>query len=305
LINLIRGTGPDGLTGIKAESNNLIRPLLSYTREEIENFAKSKDLKWREDSSNFSDKYMRNNIRHNIVPGLMELNPQMLETFAKTQQYLRGSLELVEDYMSLLYPKIIKKDTYGYSLNIDFLQKIPNPKQVLYQLLRSFGFTEWDDVYNLLSAQPGKMVFSETHRLIKDRNTLILTEKSDKPDDKEFWLSREEELVMIPDMGTLHLEEVGKLGKATRNCIYVPASKLQFPLHIRKWKKGDFFHPFGMKGKKKLSDFFKDEKFSLPEKENTWILCSKEDIVWIIGHRADNRFAVKENDSDILKISLT
>ena len=106
-------------------------------------------------------------------------------------------------------------------------------------------------------------------------------------------------------MGSFHITEVEKIGNTTKSCIYVPASKLQFPLSIRKWKKGDFFHPFGMKGKKKLSDFFKDEKFSLPEKENTWILCSGDDIVWIINHRADNRFAVEQLDENILKICLT
>ena len=304
-INLIRGTGPEGLTGINRDANYIIRPLLAYTREELEAFAEEKKYVWREDSSNASDKYMRNKIRHHLVPLMQELNPQFLNSFAKTQEYLSDSLDLVEDYMSLLYPKVIQKDTYGYSLDIPFLQKIPHRKQVLYQLLKSFGFTEWNDVYELLEAQPGKMVFSESHRLIKDRDKLILTEKSRKPEDQEYRLSREEELVMIPDVGTFHISEVDKMEKPSKNCIYVPASKLQFPLSIRKWKKGDFFHPFGMKGRKKLSDYFKDEKFSLPEKENTWILCSGEDIVWIISHRADNRFAVENTDENILKICLT
>lgn len=305
LINLIRGTGPEGLTGINSDRNNIIRPLLSYSREQIEEFAGRKKYTWREDTSNASDKYMRNKIRHHMVPLMQELNPQLLDSFSRTQTYLKESLDLVEDYMSLLYPKIIQKDTYGYSLDIPFLQKIPHRKQVLYQLLKSFGFTQWDDVYNLLEAQPGKIVFSDSHRLIKDREKLILTEKSLKPEDQEYHLTREEELVMIPDVGSIHISEVAKMGNPSKNCIYVPAAKLQFPLSIRKWKKGDFFYPFGMKGKKKLSDYFKDEKFSLPEKENTWILFSGNDIVWIINHRADNRFAVEEFDADILKISLT
>ena len=305
LINLIRGTGPDGLTGIKNERNDIIRPLLSFTRSQIESFARKRNYKWREDSSNASDKYMRNKIRHKIVPVMEELNPQLLESFTKTQQHLQESLDLVEDYISLLYPKLVQKVKFGYSIDIDFLKKVPNQKQILYQLLKSFGFTEWNDVYDLMDAQTGKMVLSDSHRLIKDRKKLLLTEHNEKSGNKEYKIGREEELVMIPEMGTFHINEVDKMGQTSQSCIYVPEPKLKFPLVIRKWKKGDFFYPFGMNGKKKLSDFFKDEKFSLPEKEHTWLLCSGKEIVWIINHRADNRFAVEKSDSRILKICIT
>jgi len=305
LINLIRGTGPEGLTGMKNERDNIVRPLLPFTRPEIEVYARNNHYKWREDSSNASDKYMRNKIRHHIVPVMEEINPKFLDSFSKTQQHLQESLDLVEDYISLLYPKLVQKDKYGYSLDIDFLKKVPNQKQILYQLLKSFGFTEWDDVYDLMDAQTGKMVLSDSHRLIKDRKKLLLTEHNEKIGNKEYCLDREEDLVMIPEMGTFHISEVKKMGQASQSCIYVPEHKLKFPLVIRKWKKGDFFYPFGMNGKKKLSDFFKDEKLSLPEKEHTWILCSGEKIVWIINHRADNRFAVEKSDAKILKICIT
>lgn len=305
LINLIRGTGPEGLTGIKTEKEEIIRPLLDFSRKQIEAYARKKHYKWREDSSNASDKYMRNKIRHHIVPVMEELNPQLLDSFAKTQQHLQESMDLVEDYISLLYPKLVQKDTYGYAIDIDFLKKVPNQKQILYQLLKSFGFTEWNDVYDLLSAQTGKMVLSDTHRLIKDRQKLLLTEQNGNSVNKEYNLGEDEDLVMIPGMGTLHINEVKKMEQASGSCIFVPERKLEFPLKIRKWKKGDYFYPFGMKGKKKLSDFFKDQKFSLPEKENTWILFSGNEIVWIINHRADNRFAVEKSDSKILKICIT
>ncbi|WP_405198243.1 tRNA lysidine(34) synthetase TilS [Christiangramia sp. LLG6405-1] len=305
LINLIRGTGPEGLQGIKDKHHQLIRPLINFSRSEIEEFANTEHLKWREDSSNASDKYMRNRIRHHMVPLMQELNPQLLETFAKTQQHLNESMELVEDYMSLLYPKIISRDVFGYALDIAFLKKVPNSKQVLYQLLKSFGFTEWNDVHDLMDAQTGKMVLSDTHRLIKDRNRLLLTEIQDESINKEYQLEKGEEFVMIPEFGTLHLTEVEKFDKSATNSIFVPIRKLKFPLLIRKWKEGDFFVPFGMKGKKKLSDYFKDEKFSLPQKEQTWLLFSGEDLVWIINQRADNRFSVEKGDREILKISFS
>lgn len=305
LINLIRGTGPEGLSGIKRENNGVIRPLISFSREEIENFARGRKIKWREDSTNASDKYMRNKIRQQIVPVMEEINPQLLDGFAKTQEHLRQSLDLVEDYISLLYPKIVEKDMYGYSLDVEFLKKVPNPQQILYQLLKSFGFTEWNDVYALLTAQSGKVVYSDTHRLIKDRKKLLLTERKEKSQNKDYRLAEDENFVMIPDLGTFHISEVEKMGRASKSCIFVPKRKLQYPLVIRKWKKGDYFYPFGMNGKKKLSDFFKDEKFSLPEKENTWLLFSGKDLVWVINHRADNRFAVENSDSEILKICIT
>ena len=305
LINLIRGTGPEGMQGIKDKHHQLIRPLINFSRSEIEEFANTESLKWREDSSNASDKYMRNRIRHHMVPLMQELNPQLLETFAKTQQHLNESMELVEDYMSLLYPKIISRDVFGYALDIAFLKKVPNSKQVLYQLLKSFGFTEWNDVHDLMDAQTGKMVLSDTHRLIKDRNRLLLTEIQDESINKEYQLEKGEEFVMIPEFGTLHLTEVEKFDKAATHSIFVPIRKLKFPLLIRKWKEGDYFVPFGMKGKKKLSDYFKDEKFSLPQKEQTWLLFSGEDLVWIINQRADNRFSVEKGDREILKISFS
>ncbi len=304
LINLIRGTGPEGLTGIKANNNNVIRPLLNFTRKEIENFARERKYQWREDSSNASDKYMRNKIRHHIIPVMEEINPNLLESFGNTQQHLRESLDLVEDYISLLYPKVVEKNEFGYSLDIEFLKKVPNPKQILYQLLKSFGFTEWNDVYNLLEAQSGKVVYSDSHRLIKDRHKLLLTERKEKSTRNEYHLKEGEDFMMFP-LGTLYIGKVSKMAKVTRNCIYVPKSKLSFPLVIRKWKKGDYFYPFGMKGKKKLSSFFKDEKFSLPEKENTWLLLSGEEIVWVMNHRADDRFAVEKKDTDIYKIYIT
>ncbi|WP_373057533.1 tRNA lysidine(34) synthetase TilS [Zunongwangia sp. H14] len=302
LINLVRGTGLEGLSGINAERENMVRPLLDFSRKEIEAYAHEKHIKWREDSSNISTKYLRNKIRHDVVPVLEELNPQLLQSFKQTQLNLKESEALVEDYMSLIYPKVIKKNQFGYELDIDFLKKIPNTKAVMYQLLKTFGFTEWDDVYNLLNAQPGKMVFSNEYRLIKDRETLILTEINHL-EDKIYKVAEGEEMVMLP-MGRIALTEAGKMDDSPNSSrIFVAKEKLKFPLSIRKWKTGDFFYPFGMKGKKKVSDFFKDKKMSLPEKERTWLLCSGEDIVWIINYRADDRYKITSETTTILRIS--
>ncbi|PRX46412.1 tRNA lysidine(34) synthetase TilS [Salegentibacter salegens] len=302
-INLLRGAGLEGLSGINSDSNKIIRPLLNFSRKEIAAFAEENNISWREDSTNASTKYLRNKIRHELVPILEDLNPQFLETFLKTQSHLKENEELVEDYMSLLYPKIIGKTKYGYSLDINYLKKVPNTSAILYQLLKSFGFTEWNDVYNLMDAQPGKMVFSASHRLIKDREHLLLTE-IDRTENKTYKIAKDEDFAMLP-MGTFSFSEVKEIKEKTPNCIYVDPQKLDYPLTVRKRQEGDLFYPFGMKGKKKLSDFFKDKKLSLPEKENSWLLCSGDKIVWVINQRADRRFSITSPGQKIIKITFS
>lgn len=302
LINLVRGTGLEGLTGIKVENDKIIRPLLNFSRKEIEYYAQEKKISWREDSSNHSTKYLRNKIRHDVIPVLEEINPQVLESFGQTQSYLLESLNLIEDYTGLLFSQIVTKDVYGYRLKIEVLEKIPNSKAVLYQLLKTFGFSQWNDVHDLLQAQPGKMVLSATHRLIKDREFLILTEIPSEVGNRTFTIAEGEEIVMLPP-GKFSIHAVDKIGDTPHNCIYVVREKLEFPLSLRKWMEGDYFYPFGMKGKKKLSDYFKDKKLSLPEKENTWLLCSGRKIVWVVNHRADSRFAITDPAQEILKIT--
>ncbi len=302
LINFIRGTGIEGLTGIKVENDKIIRPLMKFSRKEIKTFAQTNKIQWRDDSSNASGKYKRNKLRLEIIPKMEEINPQLLESFLKTQDHLKQSLNLVEDYIGLLYSEIVSKDVYGYRLKIDILNKIPNTKAVMYQLLHSFGFNEWNDVLDLLEAQPGKMVFSSTHRLVKDREYLILTEIPSEDNNKTFTINEGEEIVMLP-LGKLTFHKVAKIEETSLNCIYVAKEKLKYPLILRKWEKGDKFYPFGMKGKKKISDFFKDKKLSLPEKEDSWLLCSGNEIVWVINHRADGRFAITDPSQEILKIT--
>ena len=301
LINLIRGTGLEGLTGIPRRNDFVLRPLLPFSRASIETFAKSQQLTWREDSSNASSKYMRNRIRHEIVPILEELNPQLLQSFQMTQSHLRKSSHLVEDYISAVFPRVAKESDHGYSFNIALLKTLPHLKGVLYELFKSFGFTEWEDIYHLLDAQSGKMVYSKTHRLIKDREELLLTQLPQE-EDTQYTITQDEEVVMLP-IGTFHFERVEKVSKTPPQSIYIDRTKLKYPLFLRKWQQGDYFYPFGMEGKKKLSKFFKDNKLSLPEKENCWILCSCDRIVWVVNQRADARFSADNETLDILKIT--
>ncbi|MGL2986433.1 tRNA lysidine(34) synthetase TilS [Flavobacterium sp. RSSA_27] len=302
LINLSRGTGLDGLSGIPAQNDAVLRPLLPFSRAAIEEYAKANNLKWREDSSNASDKYLRNQIRHHLVPILKELNPDFLKTFGMTQEYLQQAQELVADAASMVYQHVAREEGDIIYFDLKQLLRLPNYTSYLYQWLKEYGFSAWDDIYNLVDSQSGKQVFSAEYRLLKDRDFFILS-PIQEPEKELFFIEKNQDKVKIPLK--LKFCIVKGINKADSNTIFVDESKLAYPLVLRKWKEGDVFYPLGMKGKsKKVSKFFKDEKMALLDKENTWLLCSNDAIVWVIGMRADERFKVEHTTNTILKIAI-
>lgn len=303
LINFTRGTGLEGLTGIPTQNDKIIRPLLFLTRNEIENYAKEHTIQWREDSSNASDKYLRNKIRHHLIPILKELNPNFMTSFSKTESYLQQSFAMVEDASIMVYQQVAKEAGDEIHFDLNKLMQLPNYQSYLYQWLKEFGFTAWDDIYDLVDSQSGKQVFSTDFRLLKDRNSLIVSPFNEEKTDSEFYVNKNQTEVNIPL--NLSFCKVADISIGSNRTIFVDADLVVYPLVIRKWKSGDVFDPFGMKGKsKKVSKLFKDEKMSLIEKENTWLLCSNNQIVWIIGIRADDKFRTTEATKNILKIEL-
>ncbi|QAA82964.1 tRNA lysidine(34) synthetase TilS [Aequorivita sp. H23M31] len=298
-INLSRGTGINGLTGIPPKNGKTIRPLLSFTRDEIESYAQKNGLKWRDDSSNQKPDYLRNKLRLEVLPFFKEINDSVLKNFKKTQRNLQSSKLLIEDYMSLIYNLVVSENDGFYRIDIQKLKDLPNVEALLYELLQGFGFAEWEDVFSLMDAQTGKQVFSKTHKLLKNRDELLLSVIDSDNAVDDFFVPKEG--VDFPIK--LKIEPIEYVGETEKNLIYVSAEKLNFPLTIRRWREGDSFQPFGLKGKKKLSKFFKDEKISLFEKDRIWLLLSDEKIVWVIGHRMDDRFKVDDNTQDILKIT--
>ncbi len=303
LINFSRGTGLDGLTGIPEINNKFVRPLLPFSRENVVDYAKEHKLEWRVDSSNASTKYLRNKLRHEIIPILKEINPSLLQSYQGTINNLSDTADIVEDSMELfLKDAIVAIEDNKIVFKIEAFKKYNNPKAYLFEALKDYGFTEWNDVVNLLDAQSGKYVLSNTHRLIKHGETLLLSEI----------VSDELEAIFIEDItkevetpfGMLSFSNVDEVSHNNTNAIFIDKQLLKFPLHIRKWEMGDVFFPFGMIGKKRVSKYFKDEKMSLLDKESSLLLCSDEDIVWIINRRADNRFRVTEDTKEILKIEL-
>ncbi|KAF2328227.1 tRNA lysidine(34) synthetase TilS [Flavobacterium daemonense] len=303
IINLTRGTGLDGLTGIPEENDRIIRPLLPFSREEILKYAEENTIEWREDSSNASNKYLRNKIRHDLIPILKEINSNFLDAFGKTQFYLQESKEMVEDASIMVYQQVAKEEGEDIHFDLNQLKKLPNYKSYLYQWLNEFGFSAWNDIYDLVEGQSGKQVFSEEFRLLKNRETLILSPISETLEKEEFEIAENNTDVNFPLK--LRLCNADHITIDSKEVIFVDAEKIRFPLILRKWKEGDVFHPFGMQGKsKKVSKLFKDEKLSLIEKEKTWILCSENQIVWVVGIRQDERFKIENTTNKILKIEL-
>jgi tRNA(Ile)-lysidine synthase len=302
IINLSRGTGLDGLVGIPSQNNTVLRPLLPYSRLEILDYAKENNIQWREDSSNASDNYLRNKIRHNIIPSLKELNPTFLDSFQKTQNYLQEAQVMIEDATIMIYQQIAKE--VGEDIHFDILKLItlPNYKSYLYQWLQEFGFSAWNDIYDLVNSQSGKIIYSSEFQLLKNRNFLILSPISEF-ENEVFFIEKNQIEVKFPI--NLSICKVTDIFDTSKNTIFVDEDKLSFPLQIRKWKEGDYFRPFGMNGKsKKVSKFFKDEKVSILEKQKTWILTSNNQIVWIIGWRQDDHFKIENTTQNTIQITL-
>jgi tRNA(Ile)-lysidine synthase len=290
------------LLGIPQVNDTIVRPLLIFSRDEIENYAQENNIEWREDSSNESDKYFRNKIRHNIVPILKELNPNLLDSFQNTIHNLSQTKTLAQETIEKNFQETITQfNDKKLVIDIEKLLLLPNFESFLYEWLKEYGFQDWESIKELVTAQSGKYVLSEKHRLLKDRTTLILSQRKIETDE-EFQIFEDTQYIESPIK--LSFCKQAYISVSTKSAIFVDKEKLKFPLTLRKWQEGDYFYPSGMNGKKKVSKYFKDEKFSLIDKENTWLLCSSNDVIWIINHRADKRYIATTNTKNILNINL-
>ena len=301
IINLSRGTGIKGLTGIPTKSGYIRRPLLKFSRQQILDYARQNDIEWREDSSNIEKKYLRNKIRHDIIPQLRQLSPAFLENFQNTQNYLKGVQIIFEKHLEALRDRLFRKYNSGWKIDIGSIQELQPVDTYLHGLFSEYGFSEWSNVEQLLTASSGKEVVSKSHRLIKDRDVLILTPILEN-DSGSFGFSVDESCIKEPV--PMKIDRVHDISERSKHILYVDKETLNHRLEVRKWKKGDYFYPLGMKGRKLVSKFFKDEKYDALEKENQWLLFSGDELVWIIGKRADERFKVSPDTKEILRFQL-
>ncbi|MGB1449741.1 MAG: tRNA lysidine(34) synthetase TilS [Flavobacteriaceae bacterium] len=283
LINVGRASGIKGLTGIPGDS--ILRPLLQMTKAEILAYAEKHHIPWREDASNAADDYLRNQLRHHILPQWKAIDPGITQQFEKTRQQLAWAQEALSHHCNTFQAThFIKKDN-RIEISLTALQSLHPLEYYLHALFSPYGFSNFLDLNALLTAQSGKQLVSNTHRLIKDRTQLFLVEKDGEQSPKRIEWTPTENLDYPLNL------RINPKESLAQNTARLDQSALKYPLILRKYQEGDYFYPVGMKGKKKLSKFFKDEKYSLLEKEQQWLLCTEEAIVWVIGQRVDARFA--------------
>ncbi len=301
LLNLIRGTGIRGLTGISPKNNSIVRPLLCVSRDEIEAYVDERKLPFIFDSSNSDDVFVRNLLRLNVMPLLEKINPSVKNAMYRTARHV-GEAKKIYDYYVETQKKAIFVDN---QIDIEKLKATLSPAVMLFEILTPLGFNASviEDISQRLDSTPGKVFYSDNYRLIKDRSKLILEKIADKKlQQEEYTIDKVSQEITDPiRLKISFLSGYTTINKDPR-FLYADADKLSFPLTLRKWQSGDWFVPFGMRGRKKLSDFFTDRKFSLADKENAWVLSSGENIVWIVGERPDERFKVTESTENVMVV---
>ncbi|MDB4497357.1 tRNA lysidine(34) synthetase TilS [Flavobacteriaceae bacterium] len=303
IINLTRGSGLEGFTGIPPVNQKSVRPLLAFSRDDITLFAIKNGIVWREDRSNASIKYVRNKVRHKVIPILKELNPHVLESFQNTIEYLNESQSIINDAVKNITANVVSYENDVLKISCKEIDKLSNKKAYLYQLLQAYGFTAWNDIVDLISAQPGKQVFSDTHRLLKDRNFLILT-TINKSQSIKGPILIDQKVSKITNPIKLTIQNTDDYTSKNKEQIIIDKDLVNYPLSLKKWHHGDAMYPTGMKGSKKISQLFKDNKLSLLDKEKIWILAdAKDHIIWVIGLRQDRRYLANKTSKNRLKIS--
>lgn len=304
LLNLIRGAGIRGLTGIRPVHGNIIRPLLFATRPEIENYSKQLGISYREDSSNATLKYKRNFIRHRVIPLLQELNPSAVETIYDSSYHVNEAISLVDRQLDEIRRKVVsfRKDAVLFS--VEELKREPAARIFLVEELRHYGFSGnmATQVFDLLESTPGKYVDSPTHTLLRDRKCLILSAKIST---SNACIEVGEDCSRIEKPFPMRFERIVEVKiDSSPQVAILNYSKLRFPLTLRCWQPGDRFIPLGMKGYKKVSDYLVDCKVPLNQKNEVYVLLSNNEIAWVVGYRIDDRYKISTETAEALKISV-
>lgn len=306
-LNLSRGTGIRGLTGIPRSKGHVVRPLLFASREDILTFGTQNKIEFREDASNRETKYRRNKIRHDVIPVMEQVNPGFIETMGENMSRLSEIQDIFTQTVEEKRRELFQKDHGQIRVNTGDLRTLTPLRTWLFELFSKFGFTrsQCEGIEKIMDASPGRRSISTSHQLFKDRDQLILVELAHSSFDR-YYLDNPEKHSILPfpmDMEVIARNELGKIPNdpyiACLDC-----DELQFPLTIRHWQHGDYFFPLGMNQIKKLSDFFVDNKVPVPEKQQTWIMASGKKIIWIMGQRIDHRFRITDKTSKVLLLRL-
>lgn len=305
LNNFFRGTGISGLHGILPKRGHLIHPMLFCYRNQIEDYAIQNNLDYRTDSSNKKTDYTRNQIRHQLIPVIKSIYPTYQKTISDNTQRIQKIESIYKNHIQQIAEELTEENKEYNKISINNLLQLKPVETYLYELIKQFGFnyTNATDIIDSIDSDSGKYFLSDSHKITKDRTDLII-EKRILTDQQELVFEKNENIRL--DSGSLDC----KFQKATSefiisknpNVAHLDSDKIIFPIKLRKWQQGDFFYPLGMNQKKLLSDFFIDNKISIPDKEKTWILLSEDQIVWIVGLRIDNRYKIRKSTKDIMRI---
>lgn len=308
LMHLFRGSGIKGLRGMLAVQGNIIRPLLYASRQMIVDYAKEYHLQWVEDSSNETDKYTRNYIRHHVFPMIQQVIPHSHAGFDKSIGLLAETEILYQEAIAQHVKKLVAAKGAEQHIPVLKLVKLPAAKTILYEIISSYGFTasQLNDAFHLLQAESGKYISSPTHRLIRNRAWLIVAPL--QTSEAEHILIEKNDQQTIFREGILQWKWLLNENIALRNDANVAlldVAAIHFPLLLRPWRQGDYFYPLGMQKKKKLSRFFIDRKLSTTDKEKIWVVESRKKILWVIGQRIDDRFKIEDTTKEVLQLQFT
>lgn len=308
-INMLRGTGLRGLTGITTRADRVVRPLMFATRKEIHDYAVAHHIPFREDSSNRSTKYLRNKVRLGVVPMLKDINPQFTTIMRRNISRLSQAQHFINAAMDLIKRSVLSHEGDFDRLNTSAIDDILPRNFVIYEILNSeYGFK--GDVVDALcraldSGATGRRFYSPSRVAVVDRGDILIMPIADDDDcevivEKGCVRSYAGGSVLYFEYIDIDLVDSLNLGE---NVALLDGDKLQFPLRLRRWRDGDWFVPLGMSGRKKVSDYLTDKKVSLLEKSRQFVLLSGEDIVWVVGRRIDDRYCVKRSTENVLKIT--
>lgn len=306
-INLLRGTGIAGLHGILQKVNSVIHPLLFTNRTEIIEYQQKNNLQFVEDSTNATTKYTRNKIRHELIPLFKEIAPNFLKTMLKEIERFKETEEVFRSLINKAKEGLIEEENNHLKISIEKIKALKPINIYLYELLSEYNFNEStiNSIKEALDETSGKQFFSETHRLVKDREYLLIT-KNKNEGKQEYKIDEGQTFLTVPI--SLQIELLKDLSfvriPKTKEIAMLDEEKLVYPLILRKWKNGDSFFPYGMRGEKKISAFYKDLKYSILDKENQWLLCSGKDIVWVVGQRIDERYKITDKTKNIYRLEL-
>ncbi len=307
-INLIRGTGLKGLSGIPVKTERIVRPLLFATRNEINAFAKRNNIKWREDSSNQSVKYMRNKIRHNLLPMIEEIKPGFSKQILRNIEHFSETGNLLKRILNEKIEEITFNSDNKLFIDISELLKSESGKTILYEIIAPYGFNpkQINKIWSTINGESGKVFYSKNYCLNKDRDKIIISQIHTSNTKRKYYIDEIQEWISEPvEMSINYLSWESSMAiSKNNNIVMLDADNIEFPLIIRCWEHGDYFKPIGMQGFKKLSDFFIDNKISKVDKENIWIIESANRIVWVIGHRIDDRFKISGSTKSVIKLQI-